>query len=224
MDSREKTELENLALAAELSRQLCHDFNNFLYNLFLQIEIAKTTSVAANADDWDAVKRAGDKATRRLRDWDRFHRRFTLEEAIVDLHQLIRQVAAAASSERMRVEPGPSIAGEPLCIGTAATDSRHLLRLLIEDEFEAWREAAESVPVVLIDATKDKLTACVRIVAQSPSIGETDESSGDVETLLAAACQSLAVRLGATIRRDRLPGNRPVIEVVFPSSLLNGAT
>ena len=42
MNSPEQMELENMALAAELARQLCHDFSNFIYNLFLQIEIGAT--------------------------------------------------------------------------------------------------------------------------------------------------------------------------------------
>src|SRR4051794_22349901 len=91
MENREHTEMENMALAAELARQLCHDFNNFLYNLFLLFEISKASPASVKPSDWDSVKNHGDKLVRLLRDWDQFHRRFSFEECDIDLNELLRK-------------------------------------------------------------------------------------------------------------------------------------
>ena len=66
MENRDISELEEMALGAELARQLCHDFSNFLYNLFLSFEIAKASPGSVKATDWDSVKAYGDRIVQLL--------------------------------------------------------------------------------------------------------------------------------------------------------------
>src|SRR5260370_373825 len=97
---QEQVDVQNLALAAELARQLCHDFSNFIYNLFLQIEIQETSAAAAGPGAWEGIKRESKRMARLLQEWDHFQSRFSFDETTIDLHQLIRQVGANQSSSR----------------------------------------------------------------------------------------------------------------------------
>src|ERR1700687_2540424 len=55
MKTREQIDLENMALSAELSRQLGHDFSNFVYNLLLQVEIWQNLP-KPQRPDWEKIK------------------------------------------------------------------------------------------------------------------------------------------------------------------------
>jgi hypothetical protein len=224
MESREKSDLESLALSAELARQLCHDFNNFLYNLLMQIEIAKVSPTSASDNVWDAVNRAGAEIVRRLREWDKFQRRYVFDETTVDLHRVIRDVVDRVVTPDRRITLAPSIHAEKLEIGTATLDCRHFLHLLLDDTINTWMETTETIPVVSVSTGKSGSSAHVRIVAENanePLPSRADSSDDRIETLMAAACRSMAVRLGATISRDRDERGREVILVAFPLSMLN---
>jgi phosphoglycerate-specific signal transduction histidine kinase len=226
---QEQVELENLALAAELARQVCHDFSNFIHNLFLQIAIGETSAAAA-ARDWEGIKRESKRMARLLQEWDHFQSRFSFDETTIDLHQLIRQVAVEMSSRDRPVQLAPSISADPLCIGGASVATRHLLRLLVEEAFHTWEEAAGTVPAVSIQTENVNSNASVRILAQaSPETAgaapawDTTCVEALQTSLLAATCRSLAVRLGATIQRERHEDRKYVIQIEFPLSLMHGS-
>lgn len=209
MKSREEIDLENMALASELARQLCHDFSNFLYNLFLQIEIGAIAEKSSNQGNWQAIKQDGDKVSRRLQEWARFHDRFLYTETAIDLHEVLCTVAQELSSQRHTVQLAPEITAGPLVIVCSAVDCKHLLRLLIEDLFETAAESAEATPAVTVQTANVNQNAVVRIAG--------GVNSEPVEgTLLAAACRSLAVRIGAAIHRERSADGRTVLLVEFP--------
>lgn len=230
---QEQVELENLALAAELARQICHDFSNFIYNLFLQIEIGETSAAGAapgNLEGIESIKRESKRMARLLQEWEQFHSRFSFDETTIDLHQLIRQVAAGVSSRDRPVQLAPSISAEPLCLGGASVDSRHLLHLLLEEAFHTWEEVTGTVPAVSIQTESVNSRASVRILAQATP--ETAGSAADWDaareealqtSLVTATCRSLAVRLGATIHRERHEDGRYVIHIEFPQSLMHGS-
>jgi hypothetical protein len=227
---QEQVELENLALAAELARQVCHDFSNFIHNLFLQIAIGETSAAATGPGDWEGIKRESQRMARLLHEWDHFQSRFSFDETTIDLHQLIRQVAVEMSSRDRPVQLAPSILGDPLCVGGASLDSKHLLRLLVEEAFHTWQEAAGTVPAVSIQTENVNSKASVRILAQaSPETAgaavawDATRVEALQTSLLAATCRSLAVRLGATIQRERHEDRRYVIQIEFPLSLMHGS-
>jgi hypothetical protein len=219
MNSSQHRNIEDLALAGELARQLCHDFNNFLYNLFLQIEIATAAPGRVKPQDWDAIKRAGEKVVGRIRDWDRFHARFSMEEEQVDLHQLIERLVKDTSCAQRCVELKKAATGEPVCINSASLELVHLLRLLLEEALDAQVDEQNSSASAIIDASRDATKACIRINAAKTSASKEDAK----ETLQSAACRSLAVRLGADIRRRTADG-RLVIEIDLPLRLMGGRT
>src|SRR5260370_1547607 len=121
---QELVELENLALAAELARQVCHDFSNFIHNLFLQIAIGETSAAAAGPGDWEGIKCESKRMARLLQEWDHFQSRFSFDETTIDLHQLIRQVAAEMSSRERAIPRSPLISAEPLHVGGASVSPR----------------------------------------------------------------------------------------------------
>jgi hypothetical protein len=226
---QEQVEVQNLALAAELARQVCHDFSNFIYNLFLQIEIGETSAAAA-ARDWESIKRESKRMARLLQEWDHFQSRFSFDETTIDLHQLIRQVAAEMSSRDRAIQLAASVSAEPLCVGGASVATRHLLRLLLEEVFHTWEEATGTVPAVSIQTENVVSNASVRILAQASPETAGPRAAWDATrvealqtSLLAATCRSLAVRLGATIQRERHEDRRYVIQIDFPLSLMHGS-
>ena len=133
MKTREQAELENMALAAELARQLCHDCNNFIYNLFLQIEIGAASASAAKPNEWEGVKREGKKMVRLMQEWEHFNNRLSFDETMIDLHQVICQVAGDVLPDHCVILLAPAISAEPLFVAGSSIDSRHLMRLLLED-------------------------------------------------------------------------------------------
>jgi hypothetical protein len=210
LNAREQAELENAALANELSRQVAHDFSNFVYNLLLQIEIAENSSQPLRLE-WDQLKRDGKHMADLLRQWEHFHSRLLAEEPTeIDLHELIRQVAGDILSEGLRVQLAPPISAKPLKIKSCRIEVKHLLRLLLED---AFHEAEQTVPSVSIQTEVGDGKAVLRI--EMPVRG-TKTQAEDYPSLVAATCRSLALRLDATIHRDARDHGACFVVVEFP--------
>lgn len=214
MEHREEANLENMALAAELARQLCHEFSNFLYNLLLQIEIGETSQADASHKNWASIKGDAKKITRLMQEWDGFHDRFAFSENEVDLHAVIRRMASQASVQDHTLHLSPTISGTVLPIVNSEIDCRHLLRLLVEDVAKECRGAAEEVPAVSLDTERTKTNVTVRITACM--LDRAPKQLTEEETLLAAACRALAVRVGANIHRERNDDSRLLVLVEFP--------
>ena len=207
MKTREQLDLENMALAAELSRQLAHDFSNFVYNLLLQIEIWETSPKQLQPD-WVHIKQDGKKMASLLQQWDRFQS--PEEPTKVDLHEVIRKVASAGSPANIQVDLAPSILAMPLWITCCPLEARHLLRLLLADIVQTWQDAAGTDPAVSIQTEIISTKVIVRILTPElsracPPAENAAEILDDVQSksLVAAACRSLALRLDASIQIGR---------------------
>ena len=140
---------------------------------------------------------------------------------------MIRQIAAEMASKDRVVQLAPSVSDEALWVGTSPVDLKHLLRLLIEEAFLAWERATGAGPTMSIQTENVNAKARIRIVVQGArektDSAENGEASSEHESLLAATCRSLAVRLGATIHRERRAEGLCVIQVEFPLSLMRGS-
>jgi hypothetical protein len=214
--TRVQTELEYAALANELSRQVAHDFSNFIFNLLLHIEIWEK-SANPQQTDWDQLKREGKHMASLLRQWEHFHSRLLAEQPTeIDLHELIRQVAGDAELEGRQLQLTPSISANALSIQGCRNEVKHLLRLLLEDAFQRCR----TEPTVSIQTETANGKAVVRIEAHSsePRFEEasTTSTDGRPSSLVLATCRSLAVRLGATIGRETAESGPCVAAVEFP--------
>jgi hypothetical protein len=212
MTSRDDIDMQNMALAAELARQLCHDFNNFIYNLFLQIEIDASTPAHGDGAAWDGVKAEAKHIMRRMEEWNRFQSRFSFTEAPIDVHAAIRQVAAERARDGHTIQLSAAIADGPLLAVGAMLDIRHLLHLLIEEVQEKW-EGADVAPRIAIDTSADGPIAVVKISAAARAGRPV---SNETMSLVASACRSLAVRLGATIEREMQPPTTYAVRVELP--------
>jgi hypothetical protein len=215
MSAREDADLENMALAAELARQLCHEFSNLIYSLFLQIEIGRVAKSASKPEDWESIRRDAEKIVSLLHEWDRFHNRFLFAEASVDLHETIRRMANDVASPERTVALAPAINGGPLTISGSAIDCRHLLRLLVEDFFQTWEEAGV-VATLSVQTLKLDNRAIVHIAAAGGKAADLETAETTLSSLLAGACRSLSVRLGATLKRERDSDGRCAVSVEFP--------
>ncbi len=208
MNTREQTELENAALANELSRQVAHEFSNFVYNLFLRIEIAEN-SQNSQPFDWQHVKQESRKMASLLQQWERFHSRTLAGQPVeVDLHELIRRSVSEAAP--LSVELAPLISAESLRIVGCALEVKHLLRLLLEEAFLS--QSGDRNVSVRTETIHDR--AVVRISVEGGRFA-SDDREADTPSLLAAACRSLAVRLEAAIQREQR-GRQRVVSVDFP--------
>jgi hypothetical protein len=213
MKNREETDLDNMALSAELARQICHDFSNFLFNLTLQLEINKAGGAGVAEDFWPAVEQDCRKIARALQEWDRFHNRFHQAETSIDLREVVGQVACELSSPDRPVTLSASPSAAAVSITASALDCRHLLRLVLDDLFDS----RQGVSMVLLETTATQEHGLVRIVAATavPIVSETPEENAP--TLMARACRSLAIRLGVSIQRDSSP-RAATISIGFPLS------
>jgi hypothetical protein len=157
-----------------------------------------------------------------LREWDRFQRRFSFDEAPVDLHELLRGVVAEIKSEDRPISLGFSPKVGPLCVGTSRPDCRHLLRLLMEDTMDIWMGANGEPPKVSIETEQIDSTAIIRINAAGGGEGNPPDAGSESESLVGATCRSLAIRLGASIRREKAADGRQITIAEFPQSMMNG--
>ena len=215
MTAREDADLENMALAAELARQLCHEFSNLIYSIFLQIEIGRVAKSASKPEDWETIRRDAEKIVGLLQEWNRFHNRFLFTEAAVDLHESIRRMASDVASPERIVALAPAIDGGPLTISGSAIDCRHLLRLLVEEFFQTCEDAGFMATLSVHTRTLDN-KAIVHIAAAGDKAADLDTAEASLSALLAGACRSLAVRLGATITRERDSAGGCAVTVAFP--------
>jgi hypothetical protein len=207
MKTREQMEVEDMALAGELARQLGHDLSNFVYNIFLQIEIWETSSSPPKPDEWRRIQKEGKYMTELLKEWGRFHTRTADETTKFDLHQLIRQMASDVSANALAVELSSSVSAGPLWITGSSLGIRHLLRLLVTSVVPARENAPRTVSIQTESAPTN---AIVRILAAG--------LPPDPRSLVTAACQSLAMRLDATIHREPHADGRHALSVEFPLS------
>jgi hypothetical protein len=210
MDPREEDELKNMALAAELARQLCHDFRNFLYNVSLQIEADAAASPASPlSENWLGIKKEVEKTTQRLRDWDQFQQRFSYAESAVDLHEVIRQLGVELAPEGYRLQLAASIQAGPQWISSSPLGCRHLLRLLVEDachSSETTIADVDSAVTIQTEATTEN--ALVRIMAKN-------RCAVRAPTLVTSAAQAIALRIGATVRSES-SADQSITCVEFP--------
>src|SRR5262249_5805243 len=146
---------ENLALGAELARQLCHDFRNFIYNLTLQLEIQEASATALAPKDWESIKREGKKIANWLQEWDRFRRQSPVEDPPIDLNRVVRRIAEDLAAEGRTLALGPSIGDGALSVTGAEIGIRFLLRLLIEDALQERKEGLGDLPL-LIEAERSQ--------------------------------------------------------------------
>jgi hypothetical protein len=210
VNTREQTELENAALANELSRQVAHEFSNFVYNLFLRIEIAEN-SPKAQPFDWQHLKQESRRMASLLEQWERFHSRTLAEETVeVDLHDLIRRAVGDASLRDVRVEVTPAISAETLGIMGCAQEVKHLLTLLLEGAILACLESTSVEPTVSVQTETGNDRAVVRILT-----GPIGVCAEPTSSLLEATCRSLAVRLEARIHTEPC-GQHRLVTVDFP--------
>lgn len=224
MKPRDDSEVADMALAAEMARQLCHDFSNFLYNLFLQMEIHEAEGNTAAVNAWQGIKEEGKKIVHCLHEWDQFLSQFSYDEALIDLHDAIRRAVDANASHDGIVILAPAIHAGPLTVAGSKMTVVHLLRLVFEDLQRQWNECAASKPIVSVQTEKDNNTATVIFRCESPAEpgGAVASANGAGQaSLMSATCRSLAVRLGASIHRDPTVGGRICVRVAFPRALMS---
>lgn len=209
MDSREENELKNMALTAELARQLCHDFRNFLYNVSLQIEADAVSQSNPQPENWIGIKKEVEKITQRLRDWDQFHQRFSHVEAAVDLHEAIRQLDLELAPQGYHLQLAATIQAGPQWITTSTLGCRHLLRLLLEEACHSSETTIANVnSAVSIQTEVTSDNALVRIAAEN-------QSAARASTLVASAARAIALRIGATVRSES-SADQTIVCVGFP--------
>ena len=145
LTAHEQTDQANAALSVELSRQLAHDFSNFLFNVLLQIEIWEN-SPHALAAECQHLKREGKKIASLLQQWQQLNDKL-IPAAIppgIDLHHLLRQAAANVAADDPVVDLAPDVMADALMIQEGAAEIKHLVRLLLEDALALCKTSADS--------------------------------------------------------------------------------
>ena len=217
MKNGEQRELEDMALALELSRQLGHDFGNFLYNLFLQMEIWEASGKSAIAPDWTHIKKDGRQLIGLLQQWQQFRNRQSVEKTSrLDVNALIRKLIKAGGRDYRLSYPATAeapcwIVGSPIAV-------KHLLRLACEDLFLSCQEHLDPNPALSIETKASPEKVIVHISAPAPAL---HDDSGH-PTLVAAASASLAMRLDAKVERGSTAAGQAMISVGFPVSSTQG--
>ena len=209
-----QSEIEHLALTAELARQVGHDFGNFIYSVFLQIEIAETAGNASPG--WSRIKEDGKAMSRLLQELQRFRDRVVPHEAQIDLNELVRQVVSDLPFQG--AAPTLALSAHPLPITTTPSAARHLVRLAIEDLLQSWQEALGTRPRLTMETAR-AAKATVHIVAAEPKSFPLPPAlleEPKIPSLLRATCQALAMRMDATLRHESTDTGSLIARIEFP--------
>ncbi|MBI2807501.1 MAG: hypothetical protein HYX68_21180 [Planctomycetes bacterium] len=205
MKSSEQTDLEHLALSGEVARQLAHDFSNFLYTLLLRIDTWEGAP-KPQAPDWQRLKEDARQISQMLHEWSRFHNRVLPGEPTdIDLNQLIRQVLSQFPSGNMPgVERTAALSVQSARIRRHALDVKHLVLLLLEEIVQRCQISEWMNPRIAIQTETTQQGAVVRMVVShdSGADGHRELAEECPPFLVRTACDSLALRLDAKIRRD----------------------
>jgi hypothetical protein len=223
MNDPQKEELEQMALSAELARQVVHDCSNFLYNVLLQAELlAKRPQ--DDRPDWSGLKHEAKRLANRIQEWHHYGTALNSEKHEIELNSVVRDVVTELMPEGC-FALGPTQA--PLHLTTLPGETKRLVcfllqAVLVPSEFD---NSIDSPP--LIETEKKAETILLRI-SGIPHAGDAlrglpgrDCDSPEIgrPTLVIDACKSIAIRLDAKIYLENEAGRPVALLVEFPLDL-----
>jgi hypothetical protein len=213
MKTPQQLEVEQLALAAELARQIGHECSNFVYCVILKLELWQATRSPATFDDWLSIQQEAKKLAVCLQDWHDFHGRIEMHEQRIDLPRLVDEAGNELREYHPDLDLAISHADAPLWIMSDFVGITHLLQLITRDLIQGSQ--GESSPAVSIQTSTTDSAAIVTVsIPKSKNDGAATHE--EPSSLLHKACQSLAVRLDAKLIRQHDSEGRYSIQIELP--------
>jgi hypothetical protein len=212
-----------------LAGQLAHDCGNLLYNLHLQMEMARRLGEAsapgahAELGNQGAMRKETDKLTSRLREWHQFRERFAPLKQTIDLTQMIESVAGELG-ERMRILVDVQSPDESVYITSYAGDVLRLCVLLVHNVLEEAPEAdACAITMHTVKKAQSALFRLANVDFAHARLRGFPPTEGIENTfppsLIVATCKSIAVRLDARIYLEMNSAGGLALVTEFPLEL-----
>jgi hypothetical protein len=199
MDIRDQAELENMALAGELARQLVHDFGNFLNALRLQLEVC--TRFPDKPTNWTRTKADVEELGHLIQEWWRFSPQ-TLDANGTELVALLREVAESVQNRERALNVQIVASSDSAWLAVPSADVRRLFFLLLHGL--SCQPASDAVrPTVNIEVRpeSEQIVVVFQCKGLDPSFFRIFEPDARCHTpLWTAACRSMAMRLDVSIQ------------------------
>jgi hypothetical protein len=187
--------------------------------LFLQIDIWENSRGPRRAD-WEVLKAEGQRIAERLQESERFQRdAASTEPTQFDLHELIQEVARSWAARQIDVRIAPPVASEPLLLTGCSMEIGHLLHLVLEQMFFERDGSMTTDRDVAIQTEKTIKAVKIRIARDAGAEPAYMAQPGEAaNSLVQAACQSIALRIDATIRQERHANGSSALVVELPQT------
>ncbi len=219
MNNLEPKELQQMAFAAELARQVVHDCSNLLYNLLLQLEITEKV-VRQDASQWSGLKNEAKLLATRLQEWHQYGLGVAREKRKIDLNGLLRETITELFTEDKFVQP---TSPDPMWLTSFASEVKCLCCFLMQtalqnggaaDSLRSIETEQKGETVVMRICGIQTVDSALRGLDGAPGA----DSEAERPSLLVAACKSIAIRLDAKIYLQK--DDRGIaISVEFPVDL-----
>jgi hypothetical protein len=214
---RQMVNPDDLALANELSRQVHHEFSNFVNELLLRIELWRRTPTPT-LQGCDHIQNEARKITAVLGEWEKFQKYVIEEPAITDLNVLIQDFANCNQAHGVAMKPTP--ASEPAWVECPPTVVRNLLHLLLESSKQSSNAATNASVEISIEKASDQVEIHILglPITKAARTGDGQASVEDTKSvwLIDATCRALAIRLDSAIRHEAKSGDRMMTVITFP--------
>jgi hypothetical protein len=184
------------------------------------MELWEVTHTTPQPAEWEHIRQQGKKLACVVQQWQRFYSRHAIDEQRIDLEHIVNEVRDDFLEGDRPIDIATPHSSEPLWIMGDAVGVRHLLQLITDDLLNSYDRAALPCLVLSIQTTRSNSSAVVTIRTR---MSDGDHAEAGVETpethsdsLIHAACRSLAMRLDAHILRQRDADGCVTIQVEFP--------
>ena len=223
MKNPQQEELEQMALSAELARQVVHDCSNFLYNVLLQAELMQKLA-HENRPDWSGLKREAKHMANRIQEWHRYGSALNSDKSEIDLNSIVRDVVTELMPEGSFAQ---DLAPAPLHLRSLPAVVKRLVcfllqAVLVPSEFDS---PIDSPPLIHTEKKAETILLRISGIQHARDAlhglpgGENDSPETGHPTLVIDACKSIAVRLDARVHLEAEAGRPVALLVEFPLDL-----
>jgi signal transduction histidine kinase len=221
MDPADVTELEHLAILAELARPIAHETNNFLNTLLLQLAISEKAIPEPYRGDWRNIRSEGKKLADLLQQWQRYRKPSEQAPGRIDLNQVMQDAVAAQREGRATIRVFAPLR-EPAWIRGFMPEVSCLCSMLLHVAVDGEANGSAGIEIRLERVQQRILLRLVDAKAANPAplrwfdFEDVASSQRHSAYLPALCCRSLVDRLGGSIRIEKDGKDQMVLVVDLP--------
>jgi hypothetical protein len=210
MKKADLSEVEQLAILAELAGPLVHESNNFLNNLFLHMALFQDHLPEQLRADCESVRKEGRKLVHFLRQWQGQQRVSLDTSGEIELNQLMEEVVERLPAENGNPRFNLTLSSEPLWLKGATGKIKRFCYLWLQTAIEINEiHDRKTVAALAVQTGKEQDRIRLQILDVGSEISADNlaefenENGGSAASLTMAACIAMARHLRCKILTEK---------------------